>query len=239
MENMLLASFWTFQRPLTLLIIVTLSIDNQPIHQAESSKFLGLYIDEKLYWKLHISYLAGKIARGVGIILKARKYFTNECMVQLYNAFIVPYLMYCNQIWGNTYKSNLRKLQVLQNKAVRIITGSSRKTSIEWMYNEFRILNLYEINLYLVGKFMFKVFHEDVPNVFDNFFTDEFMSTMPGVLNIYTYPCVYQTGMRYQGPIIWNNILKAEINPMCSEALFKIMLKKCLFNQIIKVWIMS
>ena len=153
---------------------LTLSIDNQPIHQVESSKFLGLYIDEKLYWKLHISYLAGKIARGVGIILKARKYFTNECMVQLYNAFIVPYMMYCNQIWGSTYKSNLRKLQVLQNKAVRIITGSSRKTSIEWMYNEFRILNLYEINLYLVGKFMFKVFHEDVPNVFDNFFTDDY-----------------------------------------------------------------
>ena len=92
-------------------------------------------------------------------------------MVQLYNAFIVPYLMYCNQIWGSTYKSNLRKLQVLQNKAVRIITGSSRKTSIEWMYNEYRILRLDEINLHLVGKFMFEVFHEDVPNVFDNFFT--------------------------------------------------------------------
>ena len=72
---------------------ITLCIDNQPIHQAESSKFLGLYIDEKLKWKLHISYLAGKIARRVGIILKAGKYFTNDCMVQLYDAFIVPYLM--------------------------------------------------------------------------------------------------------------------------------------------------
>ena len=174
---------------------ITLCIDNQPIHQAESSKFLGLYIDEKLNWKLHISYLAGKIAKRVGIILKAGKYFTNDCMVQLCDDFIVPYLMYCNQILGSTYKSNLRKLQVLQNKAVRIITGSSRKTSIEWMYNEYRILRLYGINLYLLGKFVFQVFHEDVPNVFDNFFTynSQFMSTIPGVLNIYTYPCVYQT----------------------------------------------
>ena len=45
------------------------------VHQAESSKFLGLYIDEKLNWKLHISYLAGKIARGVGENIKSKEIF--------------------------------------------------------------------------------------------------------------------------------------------------------------------
>ena len=139
--------------------------------------------------------------------------------------------MYCNEIWGRTCKSNLLKLQVLQNKAVRIITGSSRKTSIEWMYSEHGIFNLYAINLYLVGKFIFKVFHEDIPNVFDNFFTynytiHEHSTKSAQHLHIPLYVSnLTKIGIRYQGPIIWNNIHKAEINPMCSEASFKIMLK--------------
>ena len=113
------------------------------------------------------------------------------------------------------------------------------------MYNEYRILRLDEINLYLVGKFMFKVFHEDVPNVFDDFFTYNYTiheHNTRSAQHLHIPLCVSnltKTGIRYQGPIIWNNILKAEINPMCSEASFKIMLKKCLLNQIIKVWIMS
>ena len=136
---------------------IELRIDNQNICQTESSKFLGLYIDHKLNWKLHISYTAGKIARGVGIIFRAIKCFNNGCMITLYNAFILPYLMYCNQIWGSTYHSNLKKLQVLQNKAVRVVTGSSRRMHVESMYNEYRILRLSEINTYLIGKFMFKM----------------------------------------------------------------------------------
>ena len=93
--------------------------------------------------------------------------------------------------------------------------------------------------------FMFKVFHEDVPNVFDNFFTynytiHEHNTRSAQHLHIpLRVSNLTKTGIRYQGPIIWNNILKAEINPMCSEASFKIMMKKCLFNIIIKLWIMS
>ena len=67
-------------------------------------------------------------------------------MITLYNAFILPYLMYCNQIWGSTYQSNLKKLQVLQNKVVRVVTGSSRRMHVESMYNEYRILRLSDIN---------------------------------------------------------------------------------------------
>ena len=204
-----------------------------------------LYVNEKLNWKLHISYLAGKIARGVGIISKARNYFTNNCIVQLCNTCIVPYLMYCNQILGSTYKRQLtkRQLEGLQNKAVRILTGSFRKTSIEWMYNEYRILNLYEINIYLVGKFMFfmKAYLMHLTIFFTHDYTIHEYNTR-SAQHLHIPLCVSnltKIEIRYRGPIIWSNILKAKINPMCSEASFKIMLKKCLFNQMIKVWIMS
>ena len=80
------------------------------------------------------------------------KVFSNECMINLYYAFIYPYLTYCNHIWGNTYKTTLSKLQILQNKAIRIITGSPPRTNNETLYKHNCMLNLNKINTYLVGK---------------------------------------------------------------------------------------
>ena len=131
-----------------------LRIDNQNIGVTQTSKFLGVYIDDKLNWKAHISYVAGKFARGIGVLGKARKYLHNDCMINLYNAFIFPYLMYCNHIREST---NLLKLQILQNKAVRIATGSLLRTNTENMYKCSGIMKLDYIDTYLVWKFMYKV----------------------------------------------------------------------------------
>ena len=196
-----------------------LRIDNQIIKETPTTKFLGVYIDNKLNWKTHISYVGGKIARGIGVLIKARKYFNNDCMINLYYAFIFPYLMYCNHIWGNTYKTNLSKLQVLQNKAVRIVTGSSRRSNIENIYRCNGIMNLDFINTYLVGKFMYKVYHKDVPTIFDDFFMrnyhlhDHYIRTANHLHVPFASTNLSKTGIRYQGVIVWNKILCTNINP--------------------------
>ena len=51
-----------------------LKIQGESITETVKSKFLGVIIDNKLSWKYHIAYISGKIARGIGMILKARKY---------------------------------------------------------------------------------------------------------------------------------------------------------------------
>ena len=44
-------------------------------HSIAYIKFLGVYIDNKFNWKKHISYLASKISKGIGMIIKAGHYF--------------------------------------------------------------------------------------------------------------------------------------------------------------------
>ena len=104
--NIKKTQFMVFTRRKVAPIKVDIKIDNQSITETKIIKFIGTYIDDNLNWKFHISYIAGKIARGIGIIIKARKYFSSECMISLYHSFIYPYLIYCNHIWGNTYKSS-------------------------------------------------------------------------------------------------------------------------------------
>ena len=42
------------------------------IERVKFTKFLGVIIEEKLTWTLHISYIKNKISKGFGIILRAK-----------------------------------------------------------------------------------------------------------------------------------------------------------------------
>ena len=65
-------------------------------------KDLGVIFDDNLDWCIHISYINSKIAKGACIICKAKKYFTTTTLINLYNAFILPYLIDCVEVCGNT-----------------------------------------------------------------------------------------------------------------------------------------
>ena len=49
------------------------SIDGQSVNETDHTKFLRTITDSRLNWKNHILHITGSIARGIGVIAKARK----------------------------------------------------------------------------------------------------------------------------------------------------------------------
>ena len=115
---------------------LSIKIDGHSIDEVHDTKFLGVHIDNKLNWKKHISYLAGKISKGIGMIIKARHYLHKNSIIALYHSFNYPYLIYCNHIWGCDVliKVILKKLITIQNKIARIITSSKPRDSAQPLY---------------------------------------------------------------------------------------------------------
>ena len=70
---------------------IKIYVGNEEILQVQSTKFLGVYIDDKLSWERHITYIKAKVAKGIGIINKARKYLSLSCLKTLL-LFLVPIL---------------------------------------------------------------------------------------------------------------------------------------------------
>ena len=211
-------------------------IDGHLIDEVHKTKFLGVYIDNKLNWKDHVSYLIGKISKGIGMIIKARQYLNKKGLIALYYSFIYPYLIYCNHIWGCTYKSSLKKLVTLQNKIVRIITCSKPRDSSQPLYEQLKILKLSDINKYLIGRFMFRYCNGQIPRLFDSFFFrnhdfHEHNTRISGHFHIISVKSdLSKTGIRYRGAVIWNTILHHGINHESSEAVFVKLLKKILYD---------
>ena len=148
----------------------TLMIRGHEIEKVDSTKFLGVYLDSGLTWRNHINYIKGKIARGIGILCKARKYLQESTLITLYYSFVYPYLCYCIEVWGNTYKNYTEPLLRLQKRVLRIITGARKYSHATPLFNDLKILRLEQLHYIAVQMFMYKFYHKILPDIFSNFF---------------------------------------------------------------------
>ena len=85
--------FMVFHRGKRKLNKINIQMDNSIIEQVVHTKFLGVIIDQKLDRSNHISYINTKIAKGIGIIYRAKRFFCKSTLLKLYNAFVFPYLI--------------------------------------------------------------------------------------------------------------------------------------------------
>ena len=145
-------------------------INGQVIDMVEVTKFLGVQIDKCLTWRNHIQYIKGKIARGLGIICKARKFLDQTTLLTLYNCFILPYLTYCIEVWGLTFKSYVDPLIKIQKKALRIITGKHRLAHTKPLFEDLKVLTIEKLYVYAIQMFMFKFNNSQLPHIFHDFF---------------------------------------------------------------------
>ena len=70
------------------------------INKVDNISFVGVIIDDHLNWSNHISYLH----QGIGIICRAKMFVSKSALINLYYAFIFPYLIYCVEVWGNAFE---------------------------------------------------------------------------------------------------------------------------------------
>ena len=124
------------------------SIDEQPIPSVSETMFLGVFIDDNLRWKPHISLLASKLSKSIGIIHKSRFFLSTHSLRTLYNSMILPYLYYCNLAWGGTYKTNLQRIVILQKRAVRIVNNSTYDANTGPIFKKLELLKFHDINLF-------------------------------------------------------------------------------------------
>ena len=130
------------------------------------AKFLGVIIDKNLTLYDHMHYVSGKKSKGVGILRKFKYMLPIGIQKLIYNAIISPYISYCNIVWGGTYSNRLNSIRVLQDRAIRIISGNDQSLHTPQLYYMTNCLNLIDINKFQVGLFMHSWSTNKLPFVF-------------------------------------------------------------------------
>ena len=149
---------------------VNISLCDIALNRVTFTKFLGVIIDDKLSFSRHVSYIKNKISKGMGIIIKARKYLNKKSLLDLYHAFVYPYLTYCIEVWGNMSNVHLDALVKIQKKIVRIITYSPYLAHTDELFKDLNILPIHKLMLQRVSLQMFKYSRNTLPEVISELF---------------------------------------------------------------------
>ena len=100
-------------------------INNIPKPRTGTYTCLGISLDERLTWEKHIDTICAKVGAGIGIMRRMKPFVPLETLKLTYEALVQPYFNYCSPLWDNCGIGLKDKLQKFQNRAARVITGST------------------------------------------------------------------------------------------------------------------
>ena len=82
--------------------------------------------------------------------------FSLKTLSNLYNAFILPYLLYCVEIWGNAAECHILPIITLQKKIICFITFSPYLAHTKNLFLDINILPFKKLVIHRIGIQMFK-----------------------------------------------------------------------------------
>jgi hypothetical protein len=120
-------------------------LNNETLLELPDIKYLGIQIDSKLDWSKHISNITSRGYSKIGFLRRNLKGCPSKLRDTAYISLIRPTLEYGCTIWEPHQKSNVQKLEKVQRKAARFVSGLYHPTaSVSKMLHDLGWKSLYE-----------------------------------------------------------------------------------------------
>jgi len=139
-----------------------LKLENKSISQVQHFNLLGITIDQHLSWKYHIEKVSNKIRKITAIMTCLKHYLPTQTLLLIYNALIMPHLLYGVSVWGQK-SSHVSKLQ---KKLIRIIAKSKYNAHTSPIFKQLCVLKFVDIVKIQDWKFYYKLKHHLAPHYF-------------------------------------------------------------------------
>nr|CAI5837379.1 unnamed protein product [Callosobruchus analis] len=157
------SKFMVITNRLSIETVISVKMKNEQLERVSEIKYLGILIDEHLKFSKHADYVSKKISKKLCFAYRVSKHLSRFSKHIIYNTIIKPHFDYCSTIFYMCNNSDIRKLQILQNRCMRFLLNCNIYTSIYVMQS---ILGWQSIESYIRTRtliFIFKILNNLVP----------------------------------------------------------------------------
>ena len=99
----------------------SLSVGSVKISTVQQYEYLGMLLDDKLSMNEYADVMWKKVNSKVGILAKIRRFISEKTAAKIYKTMIRPHLDYIDFVIDSSSADRVKKLDTLQNKALRRI----------------------------------------------------------------------------------------------------------------------
>ena len=175
--------------------------------------------------------IINKVSRGIEMLRLAKCYLPLETVQTIYKSLIEPYFGCCCPIWGSASSTNLKRLQILQNRAARIVTDSPYDAHSEPLIKKLGWLTIKQLIDAEAVEIVYKALHNEAPKYLKELFhrlsdiqNRELRNSKTDIHIPLLRISSGQKSFAYMGVFIWNN-LTCETKTSRSFSAFKAQLK--------------
>ena len=93
----------------------------EQIQAVPSVDILGITIDDKLNFNLHIDKICLKSANQLNALVRLKRFLGNEEREVLINSFVLSNFNYCPLVWMLTSTKSLHKMEAIQKRVLRFM----------------------------------------------------------------------------------------------------------------------
>ena len=204
-------------------------IDGNCVRFSKTVELLGVTFDSCLNFDKHVNQLVSQCFYHLKNISKIRRYLSDSDAQKLVHAFVSSKLDYCNAILSGIKQTTVKKLQRVQNYAVKLACSpSQRKKNVDDILHELHWLNIKERILFKVMLLTHKYFIGHAAS----YFCDLLLVKDNDERSLYVKFVNTAAGKRsfaYTAPRLWNRLPK-HIRILNDTERFKRSLKTVLFS---------
>ena len=187
------------------------------LNSIQEVKLLGVTFDSQLTFKSHIGNICMKAGTKINALSRFCSVLDKQFRYEMFYSFILSYFKFCSVVWHNCSVSDMKKIENIQKRALRIIVNDSNATYRELRERSQRPL-LYIERLRSIVLTIFKIYHGFAPSHLNCFLTkkDKLYDTRNvNQLNLLDFNTVKHGhhSFNYYGSFLWNNLpnkLRAE-----------------------------
>ena len=212
-------------------IIKGVIIEDQCIRFSDRVKNVGVWIDSNLSFNYHINKLVSHCHKLLKDIKRVRSLLSSEHTAMLVHSVISSRLDYCNSVYFNISKFNVKKLQKVQNSAARIVACKPFRVSISGTLRELHWLRIESRIIFKLLLLVYKYIKGRCPPHY-NFQYKSYNTHPNDYLLLKTTICKTKYGKRsftYSAPRLWN-ALPLHVRSEEKIDSFKTMVKTILFT---------
>ena len=196
----------TRERLRTLDSKVDVTMDGVQLEESKeaSELLLGCELQSDLKWHSQIEKLVDKLKKRL-VGLNSLKYVIpfktrNQITLGMFNSV----LLYCLPLFGGCDDSQIRQLQVLQNKAAQIVTHSPPRTGRLAMYSRLKWLTVNQLITYHTLLTVFKIRQSGEPEYLASFLQDDRASGR--IILPKTKLSLFMNSFVWRGAATWNQL---------------------------------
>ena len=140
-----------------------------PNDEEQAIKVLGIFLDNKLNFKVHISTVHAKLSKSIYSLKQMRHLLDGNHLKLLFSSYVKSHLDYADIFYCLCSKATLRPLELLYKKAIRILSGAGYRDHTLPLFKDNNILPITENSHLNILKLMYRCDHRSLPNSITDF----------------------------------------------------------------------